>query len=369
MAFGNLFDSTVNGNPAPAQPNPYAAVGPGVPGSVGSTGGPGKGGGIFGIGDENVQDQLAASGYSPYAITAAPNVSSLFQTDQAPEQQFRAGEVGLMGQLQTAAAGQGPSAAQSTLRTGTDQNIATQMALAATGRGNPGTMAAVTNAGVTAGQQAANAAAALRAQEIASAQGELGGVAGAGAAGDLGEQQLRASQGAGLAGTENSNWQFGQGMNASQQNALNAIIAQAVAGANASQQALLPAAIGAAGGAASAGLTGGLSALIPKPMAAPAAHGTIADHPQVRLIGEAGPEAVVPIDQHGRPDMSRATDPKLHWILEHHGYDWAGSKEAGMPHALPHQGTVAGNGNADHGLLSQIVALRQDIQRLAGRGA
>jgi len=323
-------------------PGTNTAVGynTGLPGQVGSGGGIGKTGGFMGIGNENVQQQLEAIGYVPYTATSAPNVSSLFTTNQAPEQQFRGGEVNLMNQLATTAGGGGPSASGSELQAGTNQTVANQMALAASGRGTPGTMAGATSAGVAAGQTAADQAATLRAQEIQSAQGQLGGITGTGAAGDLGEQSLMATQGAGLAGIDTSQWSYLNSLNAGQQSPLNAVIANSVTGSNSAQQAMVPQAIGGGSGAA--------GALV-------AAHGAaVTDGPEVRLIGEAGPEAVVPIDSKGRPDMSRATDPKLKWILDSHGYEKSGTQHEAPP---------------DHGLLGQIMALRQDIQRLSQRGA
>lgn len=352
--FNNPMGNPYGGGPSgPPQPDPYASVGAGTPGALGSGGGPGKGGGIFGIGDENVQQQLAASGYRMYTPTAAPDVAGLFQTDQNPELQFRTGELGLMNTLQRQALGTGPSAAIGTLTAGRDQNVSNLMAAIAAGRGSPGTASGAFGAAATAGQTAANQAAIIRAQEQARAQSELGTVAASGAAGDLGEQQLRATQGAGLAGLETNDWQFGQQAALGQQGALNSTIAGAVGQANSSQQALLPTAMNALGGVADAAATGGASALMK--------HGTgyVADHgPEKAIIGDKGPEIVLPIHRNGTPDMGRATDQRLKWILEQHEanpYKVTGSRASGMPDALP---------SADHGILGQIVALRHDIQNL-----
>jgi hypothetical protein len=322
--FGNTNQNSIAGTPSAVGYNTSQ------PGQVGSIGGVGKTGGLFGIGNENVQQQLAASGYSPYIATGAPSVTAPFEAAQP----FTAGEVGLMGQLQTTAAGGGPSAAESTLRAGTDQNIATQMALAASGRGSPGTMAGVGTAGVLAGQTAANSAAALRAQEIANAQSELGTVAGAGAGQGI-------TQGNDIAGLQSSDWSYLNSLNAGQQGALNSIIGNAVGGANAAQQALIPTAINAVGGGVAAA-------------AKLAAHGAVVDKPTEFIAGEAGKEAIVPIHDDGSPDMARATDPKLKWILDHHGM------EKGTKGDAPKD-------DGNHALLAQIVALRQDIARMSGR--
>lgn len=343
-AFNGLTDNT---NQQSAYGVPGSAVTGGAAGYVGSGGGIGKTGGFLGIGNENIQQQLAASGYRMYTPTAAPNVASLFGTNQNPELQFRQGQLGLMNQLQGQALGTGPSAAVGTLQAGSDRTMGDLMSAIAAGRGSPGSATGALSAGATAGQTAADQAAILRAQEIQSAQGQLGGVTQAGAAGDLGEQQLRANQGAGLAGIDQGNWQYLNSLNANQQGALNSNINQGVQGANTSQQGLVGTGIGA--------LAGGVGAL-----AKLAAHGTVADHgPELRVIGEAGPEAVVPIRPDGSPDMSRATDPKLKWILESHqksGYSVPNAKASGMPGAMP---------QADHGILGAIVALLHDVQNPA----
>ncbi len=315
---------------------------------------PGKNGGLFGIGDDHTLRELAQMGYQFYTPTGAPDLSQYFRTDQNPELQFRQGEIDLMNRLHGQSLGNGPSAAIGTLTAGRDANAANLMAALASGRGSPGTASGALAASAMAGQQAANQAAIIRAQEQQSAEQQLGGVTSQGAAGDLAEQQLRANQAANLGNYQESNWQYLNNLNAAQRGDLNQVLAAAEGAAVGSQRSLLPTAINAAAGVGAAGA----SAFGKTPQPIPAAHGAVVDHPQVRLMGEAGPEAIVPIHPDGSPDMRRATDPKLKWILESHGassYSVPGAKASGMPGPLP---------AADHGILGQIVALRHDIQNL-----
>jgi len=94
----------------------------------------------------------------------------------AQSDQSRVGQEQLIGGLQQTAAGQGPSIAQEQLRQSTAANINQQTAIAQSAHG-AGRLAALRNAQMTgaATQQGANAqASALRAQEIATAQSQLG---------------------------------------------------------------------------------------------------------------------------------------------------------------------------------------------------
>jgi hypothetical protein len=99
---------------------------------------------------------------------------------------FRGKQLGLAGQLEAQAAGQGPSLAQAQLQQATDQNIAQQMALAASARGGNVGMAqrqAAQNAAAVQ-QQAAQQASMLRMQEQMAAREQLGGLLGQGRAAD-----------------------------------------------------------------------------------------------------------------------------------------------------------------------------------------
>jgi hypothetical protein len=86
----------------------------------------------------------------------------------------------LLGQLQQAAAGQGPSQAQDTLRAGTARTISSQYGMAATPSvGGAQQAALVGNAQWNAGQaqqEGARQAAQLRAQEMTDARQQLGGL-------------------------------------------------------------------------------------------------------------------------------------------------------------------------------------------------
>ena len=99
---------------------------------------------------------------------------------------FRGKQLGLAGQLEAQAAGQGPSLAQAQLQQATDQNIAQQMALAASARGGNVGMAqrqAAQNAAAVQ-QQASQQSAMLRMQEQMAAREQLSGLLGQGRAAD-----------------------------------------------------------------------------------------------------------------------------------------------------------------------------------------
>lgn len=92
----------------------------------------------------------------------------------------RGSQARLLALLENAAQGNGPSAAQSQLRAGTDANINAALAMAASQRGGAsaaGSRAALSSMGM-ANQQQANQAATLRAQEMQAAYGLMGSTAG-----------------------------------------------------------------------------------------------------------------------------------------------------------------------------------------------
>lgn len=105
------------------------------------------------------------------SASAAPVYMNQDQANSA-----RSAQGQLIGNLQQTAQGLGPSIAQEQLRQSTNANINQQMAAARSMHGNA-RLAALRNAsmiGAASQQQANSQAAALRAQEIAAAQGQLG---------------------------------------------------------------------------------------------------------------------------------------------------------------------------------------------------
>lgn len=137
----------------------------------------------------------------------------------------RAGQDQLIGGLQQTAAGQGPYVAQEQLRQSTAANINQQTAIAQSAHG-AGRLAALRNAQMTgaATQQNANAqASALRAQEIATAQSQLGNALSTQRGQDVAQAQAQAAL-AQQTGMINSGYQQGTNqLNAQlmQQNAQN----------------------------------------------------------------------------------------------------------------------------------------------------
>ena len=121
-----------------------------------------------------------AQAYQMQAAQAQAEQMRGAQLDATQSNQARVGQNALVGSLQGTAAGQGPSVAQELLRQNTAANINQQQSAAQSAHG-AARLAALRNAQMTgaATQQTANSqAAGLRAQEIASAQGNLGNVLG-----------------------------------------------------------------------------------------------------------------------------------------------------------------------------------------------
>jgi hypothetical protein len=122
-----------------------------------------------------------------------------------PSAQFRQAQAGLATQLQAQAAGQGPSLAQGQLNQATNDNINSQMAMAASGHGMSGGMAqrlAAQNLSST-NQQAAGQSAQMRMQEQLAAQGQLANVAAQARSGDISNQQTNDSFTQGMVGLAN----------------------------------------------------------------------------------------------------------------------------------------------------------------------
>jgi hypothetical protein len=109
--------------------------------------------------------------------------------------EFRGGQVDLMHDLQDQAAGQGPSLAQAQLKAGTDQNIAAQMAMAASQRGGGGFGARLAAQNMASSQQqAAQQAAQLRMQEQLTARQGLGQLLASGRGADLGMAEMASNR-------------------------------------------------------------------------------------------------------------------------------------------------------------------------------
>ena len=127
--------------------------------------------------DAGVTNMDAAAMNAATANAAQMNAAKM-NMEQA--NQARLGQNQLVGSLQGTAAGQGPSVAQEHLRQATNANINQQMAAAQSAHG-AARLAALRNASTNQAniqQQAASQSAALRAQEIAAAQANLGSALG-----------------------------------------------------------------------------------------------------------------------------------------------------------------------------------------------
>ena len=119
---------------------------------------------------------------------ASPAFAQAAKIDQDPQAQFRANQTDLVSGLQGAINGNDPSVAAIMLRQATDRNVASQYALAQAANGmNSGaaTRQAMINA-AEANQQGIGQQALLRAQEIATARGQLGGVLDSARGADIG---------------------------------------------------------------------------------------------------------------------------------------------------------------------------------------
>ena len=109
------------------------------------------------------------------------------QVNQAPQDQFRQQQMGLMGALQARATGQSAGAGEALLQQQRDANLNSAMALARSGGGNP--MLATRQAQQAAGQanlQTQQQAAVMAAQEQAAAEQAMTNVAQGGRAADIG---------------------------------------------------------------------------------------------------------------------------------------------------------------------------------------
>jgi hypothetical protein len=115
-----------------------------------------------------------------------------FSLDMAPQDEFRSQQMDFAKQLAAQSRGEGPSLAQQQLKQATDQNLASQMAAAASQRGVQGGLGQrlVAQQAANTQQQAAQGSALARTNEQLQAQGLLGNALQGGRQQDLGAQGL-----------------------------------------------------------------------------------------------------------------------------------------------------------------------------------
>lgn len=121
--------------------------------------------------------------------TAAGQAQQGMDPQLVAQEQARQQQMALAQSLQGTLAGTTPSVANEQLKQATDTNIANAYAMAQAGRNNPAAARMVANQAGALSQQGAGQGAMLRAQEIANAQGQLGGVLGGMRGQDLGAYQ------------------------------------------------------------------------------------------------------------------------------------------------------------------------------------
>ncbi len=254
---------------------------------------------ILGGGGPGSGSPFDASQYQTYD----PNkMSGLGQVQSAQGGQvdpaFMAAQKGLVSSLQNQANGGGPNLAGAQLAQAQDQNAKQALALAASTRGNqnPGmAMQAAQQSLGASNQAAAGQATQARLEQQMAAQGMLGNVAAQGGQASLGQAQLGQQAGQFNAGQYNNqlaNAMNLQGQMAQQQNTgiQNASLQQQQAN-NALRQATFGGMANAAQGAATEGL-----------QLAMLAQGGIVNMPTKAIVGEAGPEAVIPLHGHNGID-------------------------------------------------------------------
>ena len=116
------------------------------------------------------------------------SVAGKANINQAPQEQFRSAQMGLMGQLQGQVAGEGPSLADMQLKKAGEQNLKQQMAAMASQRGGNPALAARQAANMAAeqGQNIAAQSSQMRLQEQRGAQEQLAGLTQAARGQDIG---------------------------------------------------------------------------------------------------------------------------------------------------------------------------------------
>ncbi len=239
-----------------------------------------------------------------------------YQQTTPENDQDRAAQLALLQQLKGAAAGTGPSAAQSQLSDALSQTIQAQSAAAAGGRYGQNValrQRAVANQGADLASRAANAAAGLRSQEAVQARAQEGGMADQVRAGDLGIMGQRNAAVTGLEGAQEAQRSaFGQQM-------LGGMISMASGGLG---QSLMSGGGGGGGmggamggmggigggGAMDAGGAAGMDAGSAAGMGSAAdmgmmmaARGALVDRPTRTVLGERGPEVVIPLAKGSAP--------------------------------------------------------------------
>jgi len=152
------------------------------------------------------------------------NLADQTAVNLGPQAEFRTGEQGLISGLNGTIAGTDPSVAAIMLRQATDRNIANQYALAQAANGQGAGIASYNAARNVAdlNQQAAIQQALLRAQEIATARGQLGSALDQARTGDIGlaTTQANLTQGTNLANSSALNTTAQQNATLAQQAAV-----------------------------------------------------------------------------------------------------------------------------------------------------
>jgi hypothetical protein len=307
---------------------------------------------------------LAHNGALLYQAPPAPDLSGYFggyQASQAQQTPVLSQEQALADALRNQSQGIGPSVAQQQLTNATGQNMANTMGLLAASRNAPGGLAAALAANAAAGQGSAGQSAVLRAQE------EMAGQQGLGAElGTMGGQQnqvnlanmnalnqaaqFTSEDRAAMANMLQNQYQYNTGLTADQINRQNAAIYSGMgadinrgtadanywrnvgvnagtgglnAAGNYVAQASSPSQPQPVPNGGSSGSGGGddfsnnYNYNGPDLQYPGYRKGTVVNQPTVALIGEAGPEAVVPIDMQGRPALDRTKDPAVQQLLTH----------------------------------------------------
>ena len=343
---------------------PQAVGGPSNPGGQGSAP-PAQGSGGDPYGGTINPYTLAGNGYQMFNPGQAPTLNSYFngygaaQVGNGQTAQDRSGEMSLADALRQQSMGQGPSVAQEQLRQGTNQTLANSMGILASSRNSPGGLAQALQANASAGQQSAAQSAALRAQEQQSGQQGL-----ASELGTIGNQdinmattnanatnqarQFNAQDQAALANLLQNQYQYNTGIGQHELDQRNQYVAQGMGAdiSNGQNQAnywrnngtqaagnLVNAGSGwlaqggggnnnnggGNGGGGDQGGAGGSGDFSNNYNAnfQYATGAAVTKGPTVALIGEKGPEAVVPITPDGSPDMTRAKNPALMALLRH----------------------------------------------------
>lgn len=164
--------------------NPLSGIGLGAAG-IGALGK------MFGGGNDDEYRKRLEMMYGQYGGRTAPQAGP---ASQATNSDFRGNQRDLVDRLDALSRGHGPSLAAQQFRQATDQNMKSQQAMAASGRGGP--LAAFNAAGNMGqlGAQAAQGTALARTNEQMQALGQLGGVINQGRTNDEATNQFNTLQ-------------------------------------------------------------------------------------------------------------------------------------------------------------------------------